>query len=375
MPVQIARKCIVLALTLCACAAEQGEVPPEPQSDASKADTRIPVEALVVRPKKVVQAIPLTGVLQPIHAVEIVAEVQGKIEAVHKTLGDPVTPADTLAHIDDNIPWSQYRQAQAQVLSAKNNIQIARRTFESDRELRAHGDISELTYEQSLLAVKTAEANHLSALARFSLAEKQFQDTRVVSPIPGRIARKYIDLGAMVTPGTPLYRVVDLSRLKVNASIPQAVISQARVGSPAELTVSALNDRTFPGRVRFLSPQADEATGAFSAEVHVKNTDVRDLRAGMTARITILLTDNRPRLVVPEHALVLKEDRPHIYRISGGRARLTPIGITKTLDARVIATAGLSEADTIVIVGLKNLGIDTPVQVETLHQTEMTNQD
>nr|MBC8180861.1 hypothetical protein [candidate division KSB1 bacterium] len=118
-----------------------------------KNNQTIPVEALIIKPKKLEQNIPLTGILKPIHEVDIFAEVSGKVEVINKKLGDAVTTRDTLAVIDEKIPLSNYRQAKSQVLTADNNLKIAKLNLKSDEELFKNGDISELAYENSKLAV------------------------------------------------------------------------------------------------------------------------------------------------------------------------------------------------------------------------------
>jgi len=327
----------------------------------------VPVEAMVVKQQSVQQDIPLTAVLHPLHEVDIVAEVSGKIQKINKKLGDPVTPGDILAIIDDKIPLSNYRQAKSQVLSAENNLKIAQLNLKSDEQLMQTGDISELEYENSQLAVKTAEAAHLSALANLSLMEKAYRDTRIKSPIPGLISRKYIDIGMMVNPNMPLYRVIDLTKLKMEVGIPQSLITRVQVGSKAKVKISGFLDESSLGYVRHISPQADEQSGAFTVEIHVDNTPNLKIRAGMTAKVDITLNNFGAQLVIPKYALVTKNESDHVYKISHNKARLVNVRVGETFGAQIIINDGLTEGDTIVIVGMKNLGLETDIWIETLH--------
>ena len=107
----------------------------------------IPVEGLVVKSGDIQKNISLSGLLDPQHSVDILAEVSGKVIKINKKLGDPVTKMDVLALIDDKIPLSNYKQAKSQVLSAENNLNIAQLNLISDEELYQSGDISKLEYE------------------------------------------------------------------------------------------------------------------------------------------------------------------------------------------------------------------------------------
>ena len=347
--------------------AQNNELATKTETSDEKSGQSIAVEALVIKPRTIEQNIPLTGVLKPLHSVDIVAEVSGKVQKIYKKLGNSVTQRDTLAIIDDKVPLSNYRQAKSQVLSAENNLKIAELNLKSDEELFKSGDISQLAYENSQLAVKSAEANRLSALASLSLLEKNYKDTRIMSPISGLISRKFIELGTMVTPNMPLYRVVDLKILKIEVGVSQSMISRLQVGSAAKVTISALKNRTFDGKVRFISPQAEEATGAFTTEIHVKNSNDLKIKAGMTAKIDLTVTDLGKQLAVPDYALVTKDGKDFVYKIENDIARLAEVTVSETFGSQAIIAGGIAEGDTIVVVGMKNLGVDTKVWIETIH--------
>ncbi len=344
----------------------QSSNPGNEQKDDVKI-TKIPVEALIVQKKLIKQYLSLSGALEPLHSVDIVSEVSGKVKQINKKLGDAVTSRSILAVIDDKIPLSCYNQAKSQVLSAENNLKIAQLNLKSDKELLENGDISQLAYENSLLAVKTAEANHLSAIANLSIMEKGYQDTRIMSPIKGLISRKYVELGTMVNPNMPLYHVVDLTILKIQVGIPQDVISYVNIGSPAKIKISALKGREFDGSVRFISPQADGSTGSFTAEIHIKNSNDLKIRAGMTAKIALTLTSMDEQLVIPYYALVSKNGDKAVYKIENETAQLTDIFTVGAFGSHIVVSDGLAEGDTIVVVGMKNLGLKTKVWIETIH--------
>jgi len=327
----------------------------------------IPVEGMVVKSRDLQKNISLSGLLDPKHSVDLLAEVSGKIVKINKKLGDPVTKKDILAIIDDKIPLSNYKQAQSQVLSAENNLHIAQLNLLSDEELYQNGDISKLEYENSRLAVKTAEANHLSALATLSIMEKTYNDTRINSPINGFISRKYIDLGTMVTQNLPLYRVVDISSLKIEVGIPQEMVAFIKPEAKANVEISALTNQIYPGYIKYISPQAEESTGAFTVEIYVENTADGKIKAGMTARVEIILNSQINQLVIPDHALVIQNDSSFVYVISNNMAKLSPIKILGNFESLISIESGLSQGDTIVVVGMKNLNDGSPVWIEMLN--------
>lgn len=332
-----------------------------------EAQVRVPVEAQIITRQPVQEQIPLTGVLQPLNAVDIIAEVSGKIVSIEKNSGDRITLQDTLAVIDDRIPRANFQQAGSQVLMAENNLNITRLNLRSDKELFASGDISELAYETAELGVKTAEASLLSAKAGYEVQKKQFEDTRIMSPISGKVSRKYVSLGTMVSPGMPVYRVVDLHTLKLEIGVPQTDIGRIREGNPARVLVPALNESTFDGFVFAVSPQAEEETGGFLIEVHVRNTQDLRILAGMTAKVDLTMKELKSIIVVPNHALVSRNGKDFVYKVLEEKAHLTEVVTGATIGGKVVVEDGLVSGDTVVVVGMQNLGEATPVFLEVVH--------
>lgn len=328
--------------------------------------TAVPVEAMELKEKIIVQTLPLIGILIPNNSVDIYAEVSGKIIKVNSELGDYVKKNQTLAIIDDLIPESQFKQAQAHLLSAEANLDIAELNFKSDEILFENGDISELEFNNSKLSYNNAEAQYLSAKAQLSASEKKYNDTRIKTPISGFISRKNTDLGNMVSIGTIVYRVVDLSKLKINVSIPQEMINRVRINNQASVKITALNGKEFKGVIKRISPQADESSGGFDAELLVDNKDYI-IKAGMIAKINLKLSKDQKVLAIPEYAVVLKNGDNYVYKIIDGFAELTIVKLGESVGENIIVLDGLSIYNKIVVVGMKNLGVKTKVNIEKIY--------
>ena len=358
---------ICAGLALCICVTSCA-----PQEDADSGVTAdavvdtvraVPVRARVVQQEHVEEAVEVTGVIAPHRAVDVVGEAGGRLIRVPAAVGHRVAAGDTLAVIDDRVAASRLEHARAQVLSARNKLKIARLNFESDRQLLDSGDISRLAFETSRFAVKSAEAELKSNQAELSRARKGFEDTRLTSPIDGWVSRKHVEPGAMMSVGKAAYRVVDLTTMKIKLGIPQTAIGRVTPGGSVRITVDALGGRTFDGHVRYVSPQAEEDTGAFPVEVHLPNTPGMTIRAGMAARCRVILGDSGLQFVVPGNAVVARDGKEYVYRIGDGIARLAEVETRETFGALVAVEAGLEEGDSIVVEGMNRLGAATHVTV------------
>lgn len=354
---------VLIVLTAVSCGPKQNDAVDDEKNE-------IPVEAYVVNSTSIDQTLPFTATLKPIHEVDLIAEVSGEVLNVIKELGDYVSLKDTLAYIEDDIPKSQYRQAQSQLVSAENNMKIAELNLKSDKDLFERGDISELAFEQSQLGLKAAKADYLSATTAFEQLKKGYLETRITSPIKGFVSRKYINLGTMVSPGMPVYHVVDISVLKCQISVAQALINRVHVGSKVHVTLSTLRNQAFDGVVKYISPQADERTGGFIVEIHIPNSRDFKIKAGVTAKVNLTISELGEQIVIPDHAVVQKNDLVYIYRVQKGKASLLEIKISEIVGNQMVIEEGLAIGDTIVVVGMENLGVETSVWIEELHNSE-----
>ena len=359
---------VLLLLSIIACGGNDEKEKIASNVESTSDEIKIvPVEVIVASKQKLEAIIPFTGILAPSRSVDIISEVSGKVQKINKKLGQGVSTETILAEIDDEVPFNQFQQALAQKLSADNGLKIAQLNLESDKILYDNDDISKIAYENSVLAVKNAEANQLSAIANLSLLEKNYDNTRIQSPISGIISRKHIELGTMVSIGMPIYRVVDLSTLKIEIGISQDMVNYVKVGTQAKIQISALNNQNFSGIVRYVSPQADEQAGTFKAEIHLPNTQNMEIRAGMTASIELIISNENKQLSVPNYALVTQNSDRYIYKVENNFAELFKIEIGQSLGSNTIVNSGLAEGDTVVVVGMKNLGEKTAIFIETVN--------
>lgn len=348
---------LLVIITLVGCEEKNNSI-----KNKTNLTTAVPVEVMKIKQDIIQQKIELSGILQPVNTVNIIAEVSGNIISKYKYLGDYVAPKQTMAIVDDVIIKSKYDQAKAQLITARSNLNIAKQTFLSDSILYNNNDISEFEFAKSKANYNSAKAQYLSATAALNANKKSFNDTRIKSPLKGVVSRDNIDLGTMVVAGNILYRVVDISKLKLEVYIPQEYINLVKVGDSAKIYVSSLNEK-FSGIIKRLSPQADKNTGGFLVEIEVPNKKEK-IKAGMTAKTEILISKANNLLAVPEYTVTTKQGKNYIYKIKNGYAQLTEVNVSENFGDKVIIKSGIEINDTIVTVGIKNLGTKTKVLIE-----------
>jgi len=173
----------------------------------------------------------------------------------------------------------------------------------------------------------------------------------LTAPITGVVAELGVREGVMVQPGMALFRLVDLSTVWVEASIPEGQAAQIREGGPAQARSDAYPGRAFPGTASAILPQVDAATRTLRARVEIRNPGIA-LKPGMFVSVTFAAPSGEPILLVPQEAVIVT-GRRNVVIVAGDDRRYSPVEVTlgRPVDSDVEIKAGLSEGQRVVTSG------------------------
>lgn len=275
------------------------------------------------------ETVTAVGTLAPVDAVELGAEVTGRLTRVLVDVNDPVTEGQVLAEIDPEQLAARVRETQAQLDTATANERSARATLSEAevkagraKALAAEGIASGDELATALAALDRARANLGVAQAQISVANAGLASARsmlaravIRAPINGIVLSRSVEPGQTVTAGfqTPILFTLarDLAKLELEVEVDEADIGKVREGQPASFSVDAYPGRTFASRLLTLHnlPKADATIVTYSAVLAVDNQD-RSLRPGMTATAEIVSGEFRDVLLVDNAALRFEPPRP-----------------------------------------------------------------
>ncbi|MCK4415093.1 MAG: efflux RND transporter periplasmic adaptor subunit [Candidatus Eisenbacteria sp.] len=336
--------------------------PPEPTNDEQAAPP--PVEVIALHPCSLRETTVLTGVLDAYRAVDVVSEVSGKITHIHVDIGDRATAGGRLASIDKQVSQETYNQAAAAMIAAVARAHVAREDFVRDSTLHAGGDISQAAFDASSMARTTARADLQGARAARALAHRNLTEAEIRAPFAGYVSRRHCEVGTFVSLGMPLFRIVEIDSLRLLISVSQRNIGRIRPGSEVLMRVEAFPGEQFRGRIRSISPEADELTRTFPVEVILPNPPGAPLRDGLVARATLVLATHENALSVPREAVLRNGMGAYVYVISDSTAYRRPIRIGAQIKNRVVIEAGPAAGDTVAVIGVQNLRDSLRVRIE-----------
>ena len=187
----------------------------------------------------------------------IYARVSGYLKSWKVDIGSPVKAGQLLAEIETPDLDQQPLQARAELASAKSNVALSTSTAKRWQALLADDAVSHQDSDEKAgdLATKQSVVNALQANVERYLALKQF--TRIVVPFDGVVTSRSTDVGALINvggaPGSELFVVSDISKLRIYVSVPQSYVSAIRQDSKARLTVPESSGKVFDATVQSLS--------------------------------------------------------------------------------------------------------------------------
>ena len=333
-------------------------------------EQKIPVRTSTVETRDLTETLTLTGSLQPRAQVKVVAEVAARLMRVLKDEGDRVAQGTVIAVLDDSDLRLARDRAKAAFDLAEANRAHAKAEEDRAASLLKTGGITDKDRLAAQLAVQVADASHAQARTELAIAEQQLSRTQVRAPLPGRIASRVGDAGAMLAVGSPIFEIVDDGVFEFRASVASSDFARVRVGEEVTVTVDALPGFSATGKVTRIAPVVDPRSRSFEVVVRIPGSP--QLVSGLFARAEIHVRDVPGTLTVPPAALIrdgADPARAQAFVVIEGKAdrRDVTVGIERS-DA-VQVTSGLQVGEVVVVDPPAALGPGTPVEIKAAAST------
>lgn len=279
------------------------------------------VTAPVIRSPLTV-AVSATGTLQPQDEVDVGAEISGRLDAVNVDFNDRVKKGQVLAVVNTDQIQAQLAQAEA-LLNANragvaNDEATVRETLDKRDRARAllaiggiptqDARVAEAAYDRAVSSLAKSRADVENAAAQVRMHQTQLGKAQVRSPIDGMVLERRVSTGQTVAASfqTPVLFVLasDLSMLQLAVDIDEADIGVAHEGQSATFTVDAYPQRRFTAKLTSLrnAPKTTNGVVTYQGVLTVDNSAML-LRPGLTANVSILVSETKEALLVPNGAL------------------------------------------------------------------------
>jgi len=336
---------LACALALSACKGGNGDAQAK-APDKNEVES-VPVEVAKASRRSVAASYTGTAPLEARGESQVVAKTSGVALSVLVEEGQHVRAGQVLVRLDSARASLQSAQSAAQMHKLQNE-------FARAQQLMSQKLISTADYDRIRFDLENARAVN-------RLANLEVSYANVVAPISGVVASKSIKPGNFVQINTPIFRIVDTSRLEMVLNVPEREMATLKAGLPVELKVDALPGRSFQGTVDRVAPVVDSGSGTFRVICAFDGEGM--LQPGMFGRISIAYDNRTDALVVPRTALLEGEADTAVFMVKAGKAQRVPVELGYVDGEWVEVRKGVQLGDQVVVAGKNTLRDGTAVSV------------
>lgn len=270
----------------------------------------------------ITQYVEASGTIKPINTIAVGTQVSGTVAKIYVDYNSVVKKGDLLAELDPSLFQSNVDQSTAKLNNAraslarttaslnykKNNYQRYKNLYAKNYVSKDEVELAYANYQQALaeVASATAEVNAAQATLNNNLTNLGY--SKITSPVDGTVISRAVDVGQTVAASfnTPtLFEVAkDLTQMQIETSVSEADIGKIKVGQVAKYTLDGYQDKTFEGavtQVRLASTTTNNVV-TYTVIVSVDNSEGFVI-PGMTANVSIITSDVKNALCVPNQAL------------------------------------------------------------------------
>lgn len=284
----------------------------------------------------IVDEVEAIGTTRANESVSITSQVTDTVSKVNFEDGMSVQAGQILVELTNSEETAQLAEAQALVDEAS-------RQFNRMQNLIVENLASVTELDAEKARMQTTNARLEAIIARLD-------DRLIRAPFDGVLGFRAISQGTLISPGTIITTLDDISIIKLDFSVPENYMAVLSVGQEVIATSPAYPEQTFLGRVQVISSRVDPITRSITIRAHLNN-DNRLLRPGML--LTVHLVRSRsPALVIPEEAILPIKDKQFVYVVSENIAQRIEVKAGRKRPGIVEILSGLEEGQMVITQGV-----------------------
>ncbi|WP_207510385.1 efflux RND transporter periplasmic adaptor subunit [Longitalea luteola] len=344
------KKIVRIIITIVVIAVSLGAIAKVLSNNKKKSEEKTQIVAqtnatVSVRIDTVSRAIPnldviANGNFAPEQELSLAAEKSGRVVQVLVDEGSYVRKGQTVATI-------RVDQLSVDLTNAEANYQTALTDLDRYENAFKTGGVTQQQLDQAKLNVANAKA-------KLEQSRINLGDASIRATINGIVNKRYIEPGSVVSPGTKILDIVNVSTLRLNVTVNEAQVPYLAIGKPVKVKASVFPDKTFSGKINFIAPKADEALN-FPVEITITNNAANQLKAGMYGTAIFDFPNQSAVIMIPRTAFVGSVNSKQVFVADNGVARLKSVTPGRVIGENVEILDGLTEGALVITSGQINL--------------------
>lgn len=282
-------------------------------------------------------------------SVNLTAAVSETVSRVDFEDGEFVEKGDILVELTNAAEASRLAEAQA-------NVNDAQRQLDRLQDLSANNLVADNEFDQARTALETARARLEGVLV-------DMDDRLVRAPFSGFLGFRNVSEGSLLTPGTVITTLDDVSVIKLDFTIPELYLADVAVGQVINARSIVYEDQEFEGVVTVVGSRIDPVTRGVSVRAQIDNSD-QQLRPGMLMTVALSLNEEAVP-VVPERSVVSSQGQQFVYLVGAdNKVSRRSVDVGRRRGGVVEIRAGLAPEDRVVTEGVIRVRPGLTVRVQ-----------
>ncbi|MBL0041724.1 MAG: efflux RND transporter periplasmic adaptor subunit [Xanthomonadales bacterium] len=311
-----------------------------PAQQAQRGGPPVTVRSTVIAPGEWQDSVQALGTAKANESLTITAKVSETVQKVAFDSGDFVEAGQVLVDLTGQVQLAGLEEARAAYKEAEQQLKRG-------EELAAKHLIPGSQLD-------TQRATRDAARARMDQVRAQLSDRVITAPFDGVLGLRQVSPGALVTPGTAITTLDDVSIIKLDFSVPETLIAALAPGQSVSALSAAYPEQVFTGVLRTIDSRVDPVTRSVLARADIPNPE-RRLRPGMLLTVDVRRAP-RQALALPELALLQIGRNSFVFRVSAdGTVAQVPVKTGARERGRVEILDGIAAGDRIVVEGTVKL--------------------
>lgn len=318
-------------------------------AEVAKEVDKINVNVVTVQYESINTDYTANGTFLPKAETNLSSEISGKVVSVLVKEGSRVGAGQVVATIKKDAIEVDMSQAQNNLQNAIIDNQRYENAFKT-------GGVTKQQLDNSRLQLKNAQAAVRAQSVRVNNAA-------VRAGISGTINKRMVEPGAVVSPGTPMFEIVNINSLKLSVLVDESQVGKIQLGQQVAINVNVLPEDSFSGRITFIAPKSDASLN-FPVEIEVQNRG--NLKAGMYATAVFKTNhgaETQNMLTVPAEAFVNGVSSGQLFVVNNGTAKLIKVTTGKVYGDKVQILSGLNGGEQVITSGQINLDNGSKINI------------
>ena len=292
-----------------------------------------------------------SGVVKGRYESDLSFQVGGKIISRDVQAGSIVRAGEILMTLDPKDVVEQFHGADALVVSARAQLELAKANLDRYTELFKADAIAAVVLDQYKTEYETAQASYDYAVALARQTQNDLEYTTLTANADGVISEVAAEVGQVVSAGQTVLKLVQTNELEVVVDIPENKISAVQIGQRVSINFWATDD-VVSGFVREIAPMADSASRTFTVKISLP--DVRNIQLGMTANVLMTSATSTNAIILPLSAIYQTGDAAQVWLVKDDKVVLKNVKVL-AFDDNAVQVRGLKAGDTVVVAGVHKL--------------------